>query len=400
MNKKYTRRTGQGSLQKYETKAGTRWRYQIRVPLDPENPELGSKKISKGGFNDQYEANEALSSAVAKRGRQEKFHGTIPTFAEYGSDWIDSLYLQQSTIQGYRRQLDNYLIPHLGQKPIDKITAPAIGKLYKMLLERGGKDGASLSANTVNKTSITLASILDAAVEEGYLNRNPARLKKIVKAPTGRDIRAEKEEMQTWSREHLQSFLNWTLNVYRDEYHPLWLTLANTGMRRGEAVALQWQDIDFKNKRIAIKRAADPAVKQKTKKPKSGLTRVVDVDDQLLDALKKLRSVRGSISLDLARPNRFIFGNDQGELRNPLQVSKRWTVRVRQAQEAGLDLPTISLHGLRHTHATLLLELEVPPKVVQERLGHSSIVITLDLYSHVTPTLQKSAVERFSALFS
>lgn len=269
-----------------------------------------------------------------------------------------------------------------------------------MLRDRGGKDGAPLSANTVNKVSITLAAILDSAVEENFISRNPARLKKIVKAPTGRDIRAEKAELQTWSHEQLKSFLEWDLGVYRDEYYPLWLTLANTGMRRGEAVALQWGDIDFKNHRIAIRRATDSATKHKTKVPKSGTSRVIDVDQNLLNTLQSLRQLKASISLDLARPGSFIFGNDKGELRNPLQVSKRWTVRVRQAREANLDLPTISLHGLRHTHATLLLELEVPPKVVQERLGHSSIAITMDLYSHVTPTMQKTAVDRFSSLFS
>lgn len=399
MSEKRSRRRGKGSLQSYQTKAGTRWRFQLWIPIDLEQPELGEKKYSRGGFLTSDEADDALQEAILKRKNDEKFHGVTPTLAEYGADWLDALTLEPSTMKGYRRQFNNYLVPHLGAKPLDRITGPAVGKLYKLLRERGGKDGAPLSANTVNKTSITLAAILDAAMEDGFIAKNPARLKKIVKAPTGRDIRAEREEMVTWTAENLKAFLEWDRVVYEDELFPLWFTLARTGMRRGEALALQWRDLDFKGGRISIRRAADSATRGRTKVPKSGGARVIDADAQLMTTLKALKATRGGIALDLARPTAFIFGHDDGRLRDPVLVSNRWIRRMAAANKALPDLPRIPLHALRHTHATLLLQLGESPKVVQERLGHASISITMDIYSHVNPTMQRAAADRFAALF-
>lgn len=398
MSEKRSRRRGRGSLQSYQTKAGVRWRFQIWIPIDPEQPELGDKKYSRGGFTTADDADDAMQTALNKRKNDEKFHGRVPTLAEYGADWLDALTLEPSTMKGYRRQFNNYIVPHLGAKPLDKLTGPAIGKLYKMLRERGGKDGAPLSANTVNKTSITLAAILDAAMEDGFIVKNPARLKKIVKAPTGRDIRAEREELQTWSAEQLKAFLDWNRDKYEDELFPLWFTLARTGMRRGEALALQWRDLDYKAGRISIRRAADSATRGRVKVPKSGTARVIDADVQLMEALKTLKATRGAIALDLARPTAFIFGHDDGRLRDPVLISNRWKRRTLAAQKVLTDLPHIPLHGLRHTHATLLMQLGESPKVVQERLGHASISITMDLYSHVAPSMQRAAADRFAAL--
>jgi integrase len=380
------------------TKAGERWKFQIYVPVDPSDESQGVQRLTRGGFPDMDAADEALSEALLKRKNDEKFHGKIPTLAEYGTDWLGALTLEPSTMKGYRRQFNNYLVPHLGAKPLDKITGPAVGKLYKLLRERGGKDGAPLSANTVNKTSITLAAILDAAMEDGFIVKNPARLKKIVKAPTGHDIRSEREEMQTWTAEQLKAFLAWNKDTYEDELFPLWFTLARTGMRRGEALALQWRDLDLKAGRISIRRAADSATRGRVKVPKSGGARVIDADAQLMATLKALKATRGSISLDLARPQAFIFGHEDGRLRDPVLISNRWKRRATAAAKKLTNLPHIPLHGLRHTHATLLLQLGESPKVVQERLGHSSIAITMDIYSHVNPTMQRAAADRFSAL--
>ena len=398
MANKRSRRRGRGSLQSYETKAGTRWRFQIWIPVDPELPELGEKKYSRGGFVTDDDADEAMQDALKKRRNDERFHGRVPTLAEYGQDWLDALTLEPSTMLGYRRQFNNYIQPHIGTKPLDKITAPAIGKLYKMLRERGGKDYRPLSANTVNKTSITLAAILDAAMEDGFIVKNPARMKKTVKAPTGRDIRAERSEMQTWTAEQLKAFLEWDRDVFNDELHPLWLTLSRTGMRRGEALGLQWRDLDHKNNRIAIRRAVDSATRDRTKTPKSGSARVIDADQALMAALKSLKATRGLLALDLARDTAYIFGNDEGRLRDPVLVTNAWRRRVAGAQKVIEDLPHIPLHGLRHTHATLLLQLGESPKVVQERLGHGSISITMDIYSHVNPTMQRAAADRFAEL--
>ena len=128
-----------------------------------------------------------------------------------------------------------------------------------------------------------------------------------------------------------------------------------------------------------------------------GSSRVLDLDPETAGILKAYRAKRGALALQAAQADAYIFGNDAGAIRSPNEVSRRWTNRVERAQGEIDDLPRITLKGLRHTHATLLLELGEHPKVVQERLGHSTITTTMNIYSHVSPTMQKAAANRFAA---
>ncbi|WP_022900727.1 tyrosine-type recombinase/integrase [Humibacter albus] len=214
-------------------------------------------------------------------------------------------------------------------------------------------------------------------------------------------MRAQAEELVTWSLAQVKSFLDWDRDEYRDRDYTLWLTLAMTGMRRSEALALRWSDVDVDRQRIAIRRAADSIEIGTTKLPKNSKARVVDVDDDFLGALRTWRATRGAISLDLARPSAYLFGDAAGLLINPNRVTNRWSVRVKAYQRAhpNAELPSLPLHGLRHSHATALLEAGVHPRVVQERLGHSTITITMEIYSHVTDTMQRDATDRLTALF-
>ena len=152
--------------------------------------------------------------------------------------------------------------------------------------------------------------------------------------------------------------------------------------------------------RISVRRAADTIVRGAVKGTKTGPGRALDVDAATIDVLRSYKALRGSISLDFARPDAYVFGNLSGEVRSPNEVGRRWTYRVAAAQAAGVDLPRITLKGLRHTHATLLLEIGVHAKIVQERLGHADISTTMNIYSHVTPTMQRDAVARLMVLLT
>ncbi|MGG7466216.1 site-specific integrase [Plantibacter sp. YIM 135347] len=206
----------------------------------------------------------------------------------------------------------------------------------------------------------------------------------------------------TWTAVELNAFMTWNRDVFDDDLYPLWRTIAYTGMRRSEALALRWGDIDMTNTRISIRRAADVTTRNVTKTPKTGSARVVDIDDELVSVLRAFKATRGSITLGFARPDAYVFANMQGAIRSPNEVGRRWSNRMKSVRDAlGEDaIKRVTLKGLRHTHATLLLELGVHPKVVQERLGHSQISTTMNIYSHVTPTMQKDAVSRLSMLVS
>jgi integrase len=137
-------------------------------------------------------------------------------------------------------------------------------------------------------------------------------------------------------------------------------------------------------------------VAKKTKATKTYKSRAVALDVRTLEIVRAYKSLRGAIGPEFTRPGSFIFSTINNELRGPNDVTARWSRLAIKARQFIPELPNITLKGLRHTHATLLLQAGVNPKIVQERLGHSNISTTLDIYSHVTPTIQAEAVDRFA----
>lgn len=219
----------------------------------------------------------------------------------------------------------------------------------------------------------------------------------IVDGVADQEVRAQKPEIVTWTGEQLALFLSWNKDVLEDDLFPLWRLIAYTGMRRSEALALKWSDINTKTMRISIRRAVDTEDWTKTKPPKTGTARVIDVDAETLKVLASYKVARAEVSFELAKADAYVFGDDDGKLRSPDAMTSRWDRRLKWVTAKYNTLHSVTIKGLRHTHATLLLEMGVHPKVVQERLGHSTITTTMNIYSHITPTMQKSAVERFAA---
>lgn len=400
-----TRRRGVGSITSYSTKTGVRWRWQLPVPVDPDRPGTGTRLAGKAGYLTMAAADDGLREAQrALREQRTLARGGAPTVAAYADNWLDGLVLANSTIDGYRRIMRVHIVPELGALRVDQVTSTRLAKLYRDLSDHGGRGrtaSGALSANTVSKIHVALGAMLDAAIDDGHIAVNPARKKRTVKAPTGKQIRAQRPEIATWTASELRAFLDWN-RATGDEFYTLWLCIANTGMRRGEAIALRWSDLDLVNGRVSIRRASDVTIRNATKTTKTGQARVVDIDANTVDGFKAWKSTRGLISLDLARPASYVFGTMTNEVPNANAIGKRWSNRIRDVRaELGEDaVKPLTLKGLRHTHATLLLELGVHPKVVQERLGHSNISTTMNIYSHVTPTMQRDAVDRLASLLS
>lgn len=219
-----------GSLGDYQTRKGRRWKFQIYVLIDPEKPELGEKRLTRGGFTDLEEAQAALTEAIRKRARNEKFQGKTPTVGVYAEHWVSSLRLAASTIKGYRKIIRNHITPDLGRIRIDKLTATRIGSHYRELEKHGRKDehgkGKPLSANSIHKVHVVLGAMLDAAIDDGLLSVNPSKKRRTVNAPKSSQVRAEKPEIVTWTGEQLGIFLTWNRDELKDELFPLWRLIA------------------------------------------------------------------------------------------------------------------------------------------------------------------------------
>jgi integrase len=188
-----------------------------------------------------------------------------------------------------------------------------------------------------------------------------------------------------------------------------WHVLATTGMRRGEALALRWRDIDLDGSTISVRRSVG-IVRVKGEgatvlegPTKTGKPRVVDIGPNTVALLRAYRRERAGLALQLAAAEALVFGDIEGRHLHPERFSRTFSEALarcrRELAEAGQEPPpVIRLHDLRHTHATLLLSAGEPVKVVSERLGHSSAVVTMTVYAHVLPGGQRKAADRFDAM--
>jgi integrase len=227
---------------------------------------------------------------------------------------------------------------------------------------------------------------LKDAVRWGRLVRNPADS---ADPPTV----SSHKELRTWSAEQLGAFLE---SRREDRLYALWHTLAMTGLRRGEALGLRWQDVDLEAGRLCVRRSLIPEGKTvAVHEPKTARgRRVVALDRDTLEVLKA-QAARQLEQSTGARwnENDWVFADEHGEALHPWLVSRCFRRGVKE-----IMLPDIRLHDLRHTHATLALQAGIHPKVVSERLGHATVSITLDTYSHAIPAMQEEAAAKIAGL--
>lgn len=225
-----------------------------------------------------------------------------------------------------------------------------------------------------------------------------------VDLPTAKE--AKPPEMPVWTAEELARFLTW--GRAHDHYMP-WLIKATTGVRRGELLALRWRDVDLDAGTVGVRRSVS-AIRElgrperiEEKGAKTDRPRVINLDAETVAELRGCRRERASLSLALIRPDALVFSDPNGRHLHPDRFSRRFIEAVARCRR---DLgeaapPPIRLHDLRHTHATLLstrLKAGIPVKVVSERLGHASPMITLTVYAHVMPGMQRQAADTFAAI--
>jgi integrase len=264
----------------------------------------------------------------------------------------------------------------LGDIPLRNLTPGLIQSAYGRLLEAG------FSKRTVEQAHAVLHRALDQAMHWGLTGRNPAAL---VAPP-----RSVRREMTALTRDQLQQLLQRTIE---SQWHPLWVLLSTSGLRLGEALGLHWQDIDLAGRRLAVRCAVQRQrgrglVLVPPKTPRS--RRTIYLSELAQSALKDQRQRQGDrrrsakwwTDSGLVFTNRTGGGLEQGVVQRAL---------IQALAHAGL--PRVRVDDLRHTTASLLLAAGTHPKVVQDLLGHSTITLTLDTYSHVTQPLYEQAAK-------
>lgn len=397
--KRRRRSAGEGGISAYQTQAGERFLIKY---LAPAADGVGTRQVLRRGFPTRRAAAAELRNALAEVAKGTHVVPSKLTLAAYLTDtWLPALRLKPSTSSSYAKNVRLHVVPHIGAVPLSSLTGQRLTALYRRLETSGRVDGeGGLSARTVRYIHTIVHRALRDAVEDGLLAINPADR---AKPPTSAQAKAP--ELHYWTPAQLAAFLTWSSGDGEDDLHAAWQLLAATGVRRGEVLALRWSDIDFANARVAIRRSA-VLVKHygagetvEVGPPKNGKARVVDIDPRTVAVLRAHRSALAELDLRLARDDALVLPADDGGVRHPERFSRAFNGRCARARKALGEKhapPAIRLHDLRHTHATALLLAGVHPKVVQERLGHATISITLDTYSHVVPTMQKAAADSFA----
>jgi len=368
--------------------------YSVVLDLD-RDPQTGRRRQKwHSGSPTKRAAQAALADLVGSVNHGVYVAKTRQTVASFAAEWLAAITptVRPATLYSYSRNLRLHVLPYVGTTPLVAVDAGTLNGLYSRLLAEGRKDHAAggLSPRSVRYVHTIGHRMLKDAVKWGRLTRNPADA-----ADPPRANSSGQPDMVTWSASELGHFLD---GVREDRLYMAYLVLATTGMRRGEALGLRWADLNFEQGRAAIRQtviAVNHEVIIGTPKTAKG-RRTVSLDTVTVTGLREHRKLQNAERLLTGsgwRDHDLVFARVDGEPLHPERFSRSFVERSRQ-----LGLPKIRLHDLRHGWATMALAAGVHPKVVQERLGHASISITLDTYSHVSPALHGEAAETVAAL--
>lgn len=368
------------------------WYVKVTVGRDP----LTGRRtqITRRGFKTAAEAGRARRDLVAQADRGQLRASpsglTVNDLLDLYLDGLDADgRLSAKTRFDYRHYADDYIRPHLGAKKMREVTPEMVLAWQRKLTKEGGtKDRKALSANTVRLARAPLSGAFKLAVSSGMVAINP-----MAGAPRPRPARSIPRH---WSPEQAREFL---ALMDGDRTWPVWAFLLGSGLRIGELVALRWPNVDLDNQTVRVVEFVSTLGHEtvsSTGKSRDAV-RTIDLDTGLVGVLLRQSELQAEELLPASswQDSDYVFTRRQGGPYHPQYLS-----RLLGEYTAELGLPRLTAHGLRHTSATLMLATGVAPKVAAERLGHADPTLFTNLYSHVTPTMQREAADKIgTALF-
>jgi len=348
------------------------------------------RRVWHSGFQTKSAANKALTTLLGATDTGTFVEPSILTVRQFVEDqWLPGLEsgnLRPTTIDLYRRSARLYILPRLGSFRLRDLTPAAVVQWLTTL------KGAETGARTVELAGTTLHRILASAVDLELIPRNPCDNKAVREARP----RAKAPKPTVWTPEQTAQFL---ASEQADRLYPLWRLAATTGLRRGELCGLRWSGIDLDGGSLTVSGTRVVVgwdVLDSGPKTASG-GRVIGLDGTTVAALRTWKAQQSAERLAAGElwhdTTDYVFTNELGVPIHPGTVTRTLASRAR-----ALGLPPIRVHALRHGHATHALEAGVPLPVISKRLGHASIRITADTYSHVSAAVDQAAADQVAAL--
>lgn len=317
---------------------------------------------------------------VATKGYIETSDMSVEQFLD---EWIENLdSVRFNTKNSYADNIRLHIVPHLGNIKLQKLRPLDIQRLLSTLKGKG------LSPRTCQYVFSILRKALNQAVKWNMLNFNPT---------DGVDRpRVPKYQIEPLTVEEARKFLD-TAKEMGDPFYPLFVLAISTGMRAGELLGLEWEDVDLKNSRLSVRHTLINKTKTLAEPKTAKARRVIELTGLAVDVLKDHRKKQTEARLQESAWDstyNLVFPTGIGTPFDHSHLTQRHFHPI--LEQAGLR--KIRFHDLRHTAATLLLQAGEHPKVVQEMLGHSTISMTLDTYSHVIPSMQKEAARKMDEM--
>ncbi|HWO98442.1 MAG TPA: site-specific integrase [Bacillus sp. (in: firmicutes)] len=352
------------------------------IVLDVGKDKLTGKRRQKKkrGFKTKKEAEKALTALLNEVNEGTYIEPSKQAYSDYFNAWLKGKEhdLSVQTLKAYNSYLKTHILPHLGHFPLATLTPLHIQGFVGELRKKG------LSDTTTKRIFNVVNASLNSAVRMELIKKNPAS---IIEKP-----RVTAKETAIWNLEESFLFLK---SAKSSPYYIAFLLAVTTGMRQGEILGLRWKDVDFEHECLYIRQTLTHDGKEfkEGAKSKAG-NRSIGLDTNTISALKEQRKKNvanklkyGSAYVDYD----LVIATPQGKPVNPrslLRVFDNLTVKA--------NLSKIRFHDLRHTHASLMLQQGENIKLISERLGHSSVKVTLDTYSHILPNTQKEASNRLA----
>ena len=361
----------------YQRKDG-RWAGQVWVTTP--SGQRKRKTIYGSSRQDVKQKITLFNVEVATKGYVDTSDMTIEKFL---SEWVENLEsVRFNTRNSYEDNIRLHINPHIGKIRLQKLRSLDIQRLLSTIKEKG------LSPRTCQYVFAILRKALNQAVKWNMINFNPS---------DGVDRpRVPKYEIEPLTAKEAKKFLD-TAKERKDPFYSLFLLALSTGMRSGELLGLEWEDVDLENGRISVRHTLNAKTKTLAEPKTARARRVIELTDLATQALKEHKKEQAEIRAQADSWDstfNLVFPTGVGTPFDHSHLTQRHFHPILKQAE----LPKIRFHDLRHTAATLLLQAGEHPKVVQEMLGHSTISMTLATYSHVLPSMQKDAAKKMNEL--
>jgi integrase len=361
-----------------------------------DRPRIGRRQQWLSGFKTKPEAAAAAEDARSKIRTGSYTSRTDETLSDYLGAWLDRRTdIEPTTRSNYEVTIRAYIAPKIGDLKLAHVTADVLDDLYARLLKSGGRNGRPLARKTVRNVHLVLHKALDAAVRKQKLALNPADAVSAIPKPEKRQARERRMRQTIWSPAEMRTFLE---AARSDRYAAAWVLLATTGLRRGELLGLPWSSVDLDAGTIRIEQSLVLVGRELTisSVKSDGSAAELAIDAATVAALRQHRAQQ--LEEQMAERQVYdgstglVFLDEVGAMISPDAFLRRFK---RKSREAGLR--EVRLHDVRHSYASALLSAGLPMKVISERLRHSGLSITADLYTHLAPEVDRAAAETGAA---